>query len=197
MEAVIALAVLAVGILLAGSLLVQAQRMIAQAGVAARGPVSELGVARLRAELQGAAGIDPGPAPLPGWSRDRLDLVYPDGRRVRWEKRGSSLVRRVLVVGSRAAGSEEAPEAGRRSAPGAGSGGPGRSGTEGQVILRNVASWRWLRQGPRLVAVELVTLESGKRAAVLDPGGGVAPDRRAVPRRFTVALRGGGLGWGW
>lgn len=174
-EAVIALAVLAVGLVLAGSLLVQAQRMLAQAGVEARHPVSDLAIERLKIDLQGAQGVSVGPSSLVGWSRDRLELVYPDGARVRYEKRADALLRRVLPAGEVA-------------------------WSDARRVVEDVLSWRWVRTSSRLVTVELVYRTRPASVPVVDPAGPIddrAASRTPTTRSLTAAMRGGGLGWGW
>jgi len=175
-EAVVALAVLSVGLLLAGSLLIQSHTMLAQAGIEARRPLSEPVLARLRSEIQGASGIDAGPAPLPGWSRDRLTLVFPDGRRVRYETDGPVLTRSTF----------QPPEA-------------GHAGTwkTGRPVLREVLSWRWVVTGTRLLVVEVTFRDAAPRGAVLDPTGPIRRPETWHTRTITATLRGGGLGWGW
>lgn len=174
-EAVIALAVLAIGLALAGALMIQAQRMLAQAGVEARTPAADLAIERLKVELQGASGLSTGPSSIAGWTRDRLELVYPDGRRVRYEKRSDRLMRR----GVSADGDPWGPPV---------------------PVVTDVLSWRWVRLGPRLVTVEIVYRRRPASSGVIDPGGPIA-DREAslrpTTRTLTTALRGGGLGWGW
>ncbi len=97
-ELLVALVVLAVGLLLAAGLLVQAYRMLAQSGLELRAPVEELAMARIRQDLQEAAGLARAPL-LPGWDRDRLALVTPGGRVVVYERQGDDLVREVAGGG--------------------------------------------------------------------------------------------------
>ena len=178
-EAAVALAVLGVGLLLAGSLLIQAHTMLAQAGIRARIPLSEPVFDRLRSEIQGASAIDAGPSPLPGWSRDRLTLVFPDGRRVRYATDGPRLVRSDF-----------------RPAGAGGSAGWGAA----RPVLPEVLSWRWLVAGPRLLTIEVTYRDVDPRAQVLDPIGRIDRAEASATwqtREITAALRGGGLGWGW
>lgn len=175
-EAAVALAVLGVGLLIAGSLLIQAHTMLAQAGIRARVPISEPVLDRLRAEIQGASGIDAGPSPLPGWSRDRLTLVFPDGRRVRYETDGPRLMRSDLLPASGGGAPAWGPE---------------------RPLLDDVVSWRWVVAGPRLLSVEVTYRDVDPRGPVLDPTGPIARPERWRTREITAALRGGGLGWGW
>lgn len=175
-EAVVALAVLGVGMLLLGSLLIQAHTMLAQAGIEARVPLSEPVLDRLRSEIQGATGIDAGPAPLPGWSRDRLTLVFPDGRRARYETDGPRLMRSDFVP----------------AAPGAAA-----SWGAARPVLGEVLSWRWEVAGSRLLTVEVTYRDVDPRDPVLDPVGPITPPKKWRTREITAALRGGGLGWGW
>jgi len=174
-EAVIAMAVLAVGLVLAGSLLVQAYRMLAQAGIDARTPTTDLALERLKVELQAASDVSSGVTSDPTWTPDRLELVYPDGRRVRYEQRGSALLRQALAVDAEAWG-------------------PSRQ------VVSDVLSWRWQRLGSRLVAVEIVYRARPGSATVIDPVGPIddrQSSRRPTTRTLTTAMRGGGLGWGW
>jgi|GEM_PF-1189648 len=182
-EAVIAMAVLGIGLMLAASLLVQAHRMLAQAGIRARTPPSAPVLDRLRSDIQGASAIDAGLGALPGWSRDRLTLVFPDGHRVRYEMDGSRLDRSELLP----------PPAGGGKAPKAAS----KDWTRPRPVLRDVYSWRWIVAGPRLLTVELTFRDADPRDPVLDPAGPIEPSLGWQTREVTAALRGGGLGWGW
>lgn len=184
-ELVIAMAVASVGLLLAAGILVQAYRMLGQTAVHARIPVADLAIQRLRADLQGAAGIVRGPGgggarrggePAP-WSRDRLTLLRPDGSGVRYETRRGRLVRSLVQVRRR---------------------GDRTGGDPGRPVLDRVISWRWREVAPRLVTIELVLDRPGPgRGRIVDPvqRGRGRGELRTV--RQTVALRGGGLGWGW
>jgi prepilin-type N-terminal cleavage/methylation domain-containing protein len=203
-EAVIALAVLAVGLVLAGSILVQAYRMLGQLGVEARTPAADLVLARLRSELQSASGVwsggssgsDSGSGPS---AEDRrLELVYPDGHRVRYEVRGSRLWRRELAPPG------GAEEAGAGEPSGRGSDGGSRRRSEEwsapRRILDGVTSWRWRRVGTRLVTVEVAYRSAEARDRVVDPARSGPVDGNGgtqVRRTLVTALRGGGLGWGW
>ncbi len=182
-ELLIALAVLGVGLVLVGSLMVQAYGMLAQAGVQARIPLSEPVLDRLRAEIEGASAVDAGLSALPGWSRDRLTLVFPDGRRVRYETDGPRLVRSdFLPATSPAAGGA----AGGWGAP--------------RPVLGEVLSWRWQVAAPRLLTVEIVYRDVDPRAEAIRASQRLAPIEAATAwqtRRITAATRGGGLGWGW
>lgn len=175
LEAVIALAVLSVGLVLAGSLLIQAYRMLAQAGVDARTPTTDLAVERLKVDLQGASGASSGSPSDSDWTPDRLELVYPDGRRVRYDKRGSALLRQTLPAGS-------------------GAWDPARQ------VVGDVLSWRWQRLDTRLVEVEIVYRARPVSATAMDPAGPIDDrdtSRPPTSRTLVTATRGGGLGWGW
>lgn len=168
-ELLVALAVLAVGLLLAAGLLVQAYRMLAQSGIELRAPVEELAVARIRQDLQGATGLARPPL-LPGWDRDRLALVTPDGEVIVYERQGDDLVRQVV--------------------------GGGRN----LVLPRLVSwRWLAVAPGLVSVEV-VYERAAGARHGVVDPAGpiggvtGVASWRTL---RVTAALRGAGLGRGW
>ncbi len=62
--------------------------------------MEELALARIRRDLQGAAGVADPPL-APGWSRDRLVLVARDGGVIVYERQGDELVRRVAGGGRR------------------------------------------------------------------------------------------------
>ena len=177
-ELVVALAVGMVGLMVASGILIQAHRMLAQSSVHALSPVADLAILRLRADLQGAAGVDPGPGtggPAPaGWSRSRLALIRSDGGSVVYENRRGRLVRSVDPAG-------------------------GESGPRfGSPILDGVVSWRWRRSAPRLVTVELIFERPGPGAGrIVDPARRGRGRGERITVRMTAALRGGGLGWGW
>jgi prepilin-type N-terminal cleavage/methylation domain-containing protein len=192
-EALIALAVLGVGLILAGSILVQAHRMLHQASVEARTPAAELVLARLRSELQSAEGVAADTGPPLDRARNPLELLFPDGRRVRYERWGSELRRRELVPAKGAAdpggdGGDRSPSRGRAewSAP--------------RRVLGGVTSWRWNQVGRRLVTVEIAYRSPGAGDRIVDPARSsprsVAGEAE-VRRTLVAALRGGGLGWGW
>lgn len=196
-EAVVALAVLGVGIVLAGSLLTQSLRMLAQAGAEVRTPVTDLVLTRLRREIRQAAAIELGPFGDFGWSRTRLELIDPEGRRVRYEAREGMLLRRVLEVDEP---SDEEGEGGR-SGP-ADPGGTGRSTSPPEWsaprrVLDGVVSWRWRLLSRRLLTVEITVREPGPGGRVLEPARQTAGEGERVTRTLTVALRGGGLGRQW
>lgn len=169
-ELVVALAVLAVGLALAAGIVIESQRMAAQAGIELRQPAAEEALDLLRAELQGSAGIAGG-ASGPGafgWTRDRLVMVRPDGLTVVYERDGDRLVRRVGLSG------------------------PGRTAVPGLV------SWRWAREGPNLVRVEVVYQgHRGPGGLFVSPRGRIEGTPEWRERRLTAALRGGGTGRGW
>lgn len=197
LEAVVALAVLGVGIVLAGSVLTQSLRMLAQAGPEVRTPVTDLVLTRLRREIQQAAAVELGPSGDFGWSRTRLELIDPEGRRVRYEARQGMLHRRVLEVEEP---SDEKGEAGG-SAP-AETGGTGRSASPPEWsaprrVLEGVVSWRWRLLSRRLLTVEVTVREPGPSGRVLEPARQTAGEGDRVTRTVTVALRGGGFGRRW
>lgn len=196
-EAVVALAVLATGIVLAGSVLTQSLRMLGQAGAEVRSPVTDLALTRLRREIQQAASVEPGPFGGFGWSRGRLELIDPEGRRVRYEARKGALLRRVLET--------EEPSSGREEGGGAD---PTETGDTGRTpsppewgaprpVLDGVVSWRWRLLGRRLLTVDVTVREPGPGGRVLEPARQTAGEREWVTRTLTVALRGGGLGRQW
>jgi prepilin-type N-terminal cleavage/methylation domain-containing protein len=170
-ELVVALAVLAVGLGLAAGIVIESQRMAAQAGLELRQPAAEEALDLLRVELQGAAGAGGGPGlggVAYGWSRDRLVLVRPDGLTLTYERDGDRLVRRVGLEG-----------VGRTAVPG-------------------LVSWRWAREGPNLVRVEVVyEARRGPGGVFVSPRGRIAGTHEWRERRLTAALRGGGSRRGW
>ncbi|MFP3939751.1 MAG: prepilin-type N-terminal cleavage/methylation domain-containing protein [Thermoanaerobaculia bacterium] len=169
LEMVVALVVLAVGLLLVAGVLIESHRMLAQVGVELRAPEVDGALDLLRAELQGAAGVSGGPpGGGPGWSRDRLVLVRPDGARVAYRRDGRRLVRRW-----------NGSESGRTAVP-------------------DLVSWRWRRVGPRLVTVEVVWEAGERPAGVVaSPRGRIEAGRGWRTERITAALRGGGGRRAW
>jgi hypothetical protein len=183
---VVALAVLGVGLMLAGSILVQAHRTLARAGVEARAPVADLALARLRAELGSASGLGGG---------EHLELIFPDGRRVRYEHFAGVLRRRDLPPP--VARADESGASGRESGGSAGRGSAARrEWSAPRRVLDGVTSWRWRRVGSRLVTVEIAYRSPAARGRAEVARAG-APGEGSVRRTVVTALRGGGLGWGW
>ena len=169
-ELTVALAVLAVGLALAAGIVIESQRMAAQAGIELRQPAAEEALDLLRVELQGSAGVGGG-AYGPGafgWTRDRLVLGRHDGTTVVYERDGDALVRRVGLAGE-----------GRRAVPG-------------------LISWRWAREGPNLVRVEVIYEgHRGPGGLFVSPKGPIGGTSEWRTRRLTAALRGGGAQRGW
>ncbi len=60
--------------------------------------MEELALARIRQDLQGAAGVVD-LSPVSGWSRDRLTVVAPDAQVIVYERQGDDLVRQVAGGG--------------------------------------------------------------------------------------------------
>jgi type II secretory pathway component PulJ len=153
-------------LLLASRLLLEAESRMAHAARQALDPVGEITRQQLRADLRAASGAR---VPItPGWSRNPLVLDGHPAGRVRYEKDGSELVRRVD----------------------AGGGPPVR-----RVVLQAVTTFRW-RLADGSVEIDLghrVTPRLGRLAA-----GGVreAPLPSEERRRFRVTPRGqGGRRW--
>lgn len=169
LEMVVALAVFVVGLALAAGVLIESHRMLAQVGVELRAPHVDGALDLLRAELQGAAGVSGGPVGGgPGWSRDRLVLVRPDGVPVVYERDGRRLVRRWNGAGA------------------------------GRTVVPRLVSWRWRRVGPNLVAAEVVWESGERPAGVVaSPRGRIEAGQGWRTRRITAALRGGGGRRGW
>jgi len=162
-ELLTVLALTSVVVLAAAQLVGEAVRIVAGTGRAMRSPSFTLVMATIRRDVQDAAG-----AALPttaGWSRDSLELLAWDGRRVRLFLDGDAVVR------------EELDELGQSS---------GR-----RVLARGITSWWWRSPNPWTVDVKMTAMVApdpipARRAAVV---------RRTETRRFVMRGSPGGRAW--
>lgn len=162
-ELLIVLALTSVVVLAAAQLVGEAAQLVDGAGRAMRSPSFTLTVATIRRDVQVAAGVTM--STTPGWSKDSLELVAWDGRRVRFVFDGDAVVR------------EELDELGQPSAR--------------RVLARGITSWWWRTPNPWTVDVRITAMVNpdpipARRASTL---------RRTETRRFVMRGAPGGRSW--
>lgn len=166
-ELLVALALLGVVGAVAGGLLVELAQLDAALGRAARAPLLDPALARLRNDVQSTAAA----GSTPTWSSAPLVLLLEDGSRIRYRVEAGLLERHA------AAGADR----------------PWRSA--GSVVA--VAAWRWRAVGPRVLVVEIETWPARWAGDRAPAAGRAATAGPPVRERLWIALRGGGGRRAW
>lgn len=172
-EMAVALAVVAVALFLAAGLLREAHVLAASNAGQLLDPLAGRVAARLRADVQAAAGVagPPGPAPIPFWTEGPLCLAAPGGAGLLcWHRAEGELRRQALDEG-----------------------GPGPDA----VWLSRVVAWRWRQIAPGLVEVELGFTRAAEPWRWRLAGPPHPPSPGVSIERLRLALRGGGRASGW
>ena len=165
-ELLVVLALLSIMILVAADLVTHSMQLLGATGRAVRNPLVVHVTARLRRDVQEAAGLQ---HETWSWSEEPLVLVHHDGSLVSIQIEDGSLVREVMTA----------------------SGAP----PDRRVILRGVTSWWWRSPTDDVVDVNIGYLvnPSPERAVSRDPGYGL--ERRNENLRFAIRGGDGGTRW--
>ncbi len=164
-ELLVVLALLSMMILVAAELVTHSMQLLGATGRAVRNPLVVHVTARLRRDIQEAAGLQHEEWT---WSQEPLVLVHHDGSLVSILVEDGSLVRETLAAG----------------------GLPDR-----RVILRGVTSWWWRSPMDDTVDVNIGYLvnPAPERSVSRDPGYGL--ERRNENLRFAIRGGNGGTRW--
>ncbi|MEJ2188728.1 MAG: prepilin-type N-terminal cleavage/methylation domain-containing protein [Acidobacteriota bacterium] len=166
-ELMIVLALIGVMALLAADLVTHSLTLLGAVGRSVRNPLVSHVVARLRSDIENAAGVR---SAAFAWSKQPLELRGQDGSIVRLELEGDRLMRRTEDGG-------------------------GVEG-EAQVLLRGVTAWWWRSPVPGVVDLRIGYLVHPETERQITSGTvGAGRVRRTENLRF--ALRAGGGGWRW